>query len=120
MFRKLGSKIDKLTKIVLYKSLIAPHFDYCSSVLFSLPDTRIKELQKIQNKFMRNILCVNRYTSIGRMLNALGFQSINQRLAFNNLKLIFKIEHDLAPKYLKKLLKKNKERHNYNLRRKSL
>jgi hypothetical protein len=120
MFRKIGPKIDKFTKIILYKSLIAPHFDYCSSILFSLSDTRIKELQKIQNKFMRNILCVSRYTSIGRMLNAIGFQSIYQRLAFNNLKLIYKIEHDLAPRYLKILLKKNKEKYNYNLRRKSL
>jgi hypothetical protein len=54
------------------------------------------------------------------MLSALGFQSINQRLAFNNLKLMYKIENGLAPKYLNKLLKKNKEKYTYNLRRKSL
>jgi hypothetical protein len=54
------------------------------------------------------------------MLKVLGFQSIKQRLAFNSLKLMYKIENNLAPKYLKDLLKKNKERYKYNLRRKSL
>jgi hypothetical protein len=54
------------------------------------------------------------------MLGNLGFQSVNQRLAFNSLKLLYKIENKLTPKYLEKLLKKNKEKYTYNLRRKSL
>ncbi len=120
MFRKIGSKLDAVTKVTLYKSLVAPHFDYCSSILFSLSESRIKELQKIQNKFMRNILRVNRFSSVGRMLGNLGLQSVNQRLAFNSLKLLYKIENKLAPKYLEKLLKKNKEKYTYNLRRRSL
>jgi hypothetical protein len=33
---------------------------------------------------------------------------------------MYKIENGLAPKYLKDLLKKNKEKYQYNLRRKSL
>jgi hypothetical protein len=120
MFRKMSFKLDPVTRVLLYKSLIGPHFDYCSSVLFCLPNSRINELQKIQNKFMRNILHVNRYANVGKMLRELGFQSIQQRLSFNSLKLMFKIENGLAPKYLKNILKKNKERYCYNLRRKSL
>jgi hypothetical protein len=120
MFRKMSFKLDFSTKVLLYKSLIGPHFDYCSSILFSLSDSQMNELQKIQNKFMRNILKVNRYTRIDQMLDVLGFQSIKQRIAFNSLKLMFKIENGLAPKYLKDLLKKNKEKYQYNLRRKSL
>jgi hypothetical protein len=52
---------------------------------------------------MRNILRVNRFASIKGMLKALGFQSVKQRLAFNNLKLMFKIENNLAPNYLTKI-----------------
>ncbi len=54
------------------------------------------------------------------MLEVLGFQSVKQRIAFNSLKLMYKIENGLAPKYLKDLPKKNKEKYQYNLRRKSL
>jgi hypothetical protein len=54
------------------------------------------------------------------MLGVSGFQSVKQRIAFNSLKLMYKIENGLAPKYLRELLKKNKERYQYNLRRKSL
>jgi predicted RNA-binding protein with PIN domain len=94
--------------------------DYCASVLFVLPDSRIKELQKIQNKFLRNILKVNKYTSVKIMLDALKFQSVNQRLVYNNLRFMYKIDHGLAPEYLEKMLRKNKIRYDYNLRRKSL
>jgi hypothetical protein len=120
LFRRISKKLDFQTKVVLYKSIVAPHFDYCSSILFSLPNSRIKELQKLQNKFMRIILQANKYTSVELMLKTLRFQSVEQRLAFNSLKLMYKIDKGLAPSYLKKYMKKNKERYKYNLRRKSL
>ncbi len=107
MLKKIGSKLDAITKTTLYKSLVAPHFDYWPSILFSLSKTRIQGLPKIQNKAMQNILWVNRFSSVGRMLGNLGFQSVNQRFAFNSLKLVYKIENNLVSKYLKKLLKKN-------------
>jgi hypothetical protein len=120
MMRRISGKLNAHTKIMLYNSLVAPHFDYCSSILFCLPQSKINELQKIQNKFMRNILKVNKYARIKFMLDALKFQSVNQRLAFNSLKLLYKIENGMAPNYLKKLMKKNKSKYTYNLRRKSL
>lgn len=120
LFRRIDDKLNAFTKIVLYKSIVAPHFDYCSSILFSLSESRIKELQKIQNKFMRNILKVNRMTSHKVMLDALCFQSVQQRLTSNVLKMLYKVENGLVPNYLKNILKKNKERSRFNTRRKSL
>jgi hypothetical protein len=105
MFRKKGSKLDAISKITL-KSLVAPHFDYCSSILFSLSKTRIQGLPKFQNKAMQNILRVNKFSSVERMLGNLGFQSVNQRLAFHSLKLVYKIELNQAPKYLKSYSRK--------------
>jgi hypothetical protein len=120
IFRRLDSKLNAETKILMYKSLVAPHIDYCSSVLFTLRNNQINELQVIQNKFLRNILRVDRYANRNIMLMAIGFLSVEQRLGYLALKFIHKIENDMMPNYLKKILKKNKEKTKYNLRRKSL
>lgn len=120
LFRRLDSDLNAENKILLYKSLVAPHFEYCSSILFCLSDSNIQELQKMQNKFMRNILKMNRFTSSDFMLDALCFQSVKQRLTFNMMKMFYKIENGLMPKYLQRYLKKNNTRYNYSSRRKSL
>lgn len=116
IFRKLNHKLNAHTKIVLYKSLVSPYFDYCPTILFTLSESNIKQLQKIQNKFMRNILKVNKYARTKFMLEALKFQSVKERLSFNTLKFFYKIEKNLLPIYLQRHLNKNNLRHQYNLR----
>ena len=120
LFRRLGKKLNAETKIILYKSIVAPHFDYCSSLLFALKDSNIKQLQKMQNKFMRNILKLKKDTSVSFMLNILCLLSIKQRLAYNVIKIMHSIESDQSPQYLKNFMLKTKSKNNYNLRRNSL
>lgn len=52
------------TRVLLYKSLISPHIEYCSTILFNLNQNEICKIQKLQNKAMRIILKCNRYTPI--------------------------------------------------------
>lgn len=120
LFRRLDRNLTAETKILLYKSLVAPHFDYCSSILYGLCDSNLSDLQKIQNSFMRNILKVNKYAKIDFMLDALRFQTIKQRLTFNVMKNIYKIEKGMMPKYMQQHLKQNKIDNKYNTRRRSL
>ncbi|KAJ8971063.1 hypothetical protein NQ317_002755, partial [Molorchus minor] len=65
---RVGKCLSMFTKITIYKSIIAPHIDFCSSVLFNLKDNQIQQLQKIQNRGMRNILQCNKFTPIKLML----------------------------------------------------
>ena len=120
LLRRLSEKLNAETKILLYKSVVSPHFDYCPSMLFMLSDSGIQELQRLQNKFMRNILKLKRDTPVKSMLDMLSFMSVKQRLGYNIIKMFYKIENDLLPDYLKKFMLKNKEKNEYNLRRKSL
>jgi hypothetical protein len=55
---------------------------------------------------MRNILKVNKYARTKFMLEALRLQSVQQRIAFNVLKIIYKMEKGIMPLYLTMLLKK--------------
>ncbi len=120
MLKNISRKLNANNLDMLYKSLISPHIDYCSSVLFLFNDSQMEKLQKIQNRMMRLILKAPWDTHIADMLNRLGWLSIKQRIYFNTMKFIYKIENDLeTPEYLKKNLVKRKEVTNHNLRRKS-
>jgi len=63
--KKIGSKLGLLCRIsmyltpymrcVVYKAIIAPLFEYCSSILLSVSETNLQYLQKLQNKNESNI-----------------------------------------------------------------
>jgi hypothetical protein len=97
---RISKNLSSYTKVVLYKSLIAPHIDYCSSLLYMLPNYRIKELQIIQNRCMRIILKCDRYTSVQYMLNILQLMDVKTRIIYNTLVTIYKIKNKLMPNYL--------------------
>ena len=99
-FNRLGKYLNSYTKMTLYKSLIAPHFEYCSTVLITANRGQIDKLQIQQNRAMRFILGCDKYTSIRLMLDTLNFLSIEQRVHLNVLTFIFKILNHLTPNYL--------------------
>ena len=97
-------------------SIIAPHFEYCSSILFLANAEDLNRLQKLQNRAMRIILHCSRYTKITLMLDTLQWLSIKQRIVFNTIIFIFKIIHNLLPNCLLKYIIQNSEIHNYPTR----
>lgn len=100
-FKRIRNKICTLTAIKVFNTMIKPHFEYCSSILYSCCNqTHIERLQKLQNKAMRSILKCSRFTSVRLMLDALKWLNIFQRLKLNTLVAIFKMKYGKAPKYL--------------------
>lgn len=85
----------------MYKAIIAPLFEYCSSILLSINDTNMHYLQKLQNKGMRIILRCNNRTKIEDMLEALHFMSIRERIEYNVCIFIHKMINGECPNYLK-------------------
>lgn len=113
---RVGDNLSMYTKVILYKAIIAPHLEFCSSVLFLLNKNQIEQLQKIQNRAMRIILKCNRYTPIKMMLNVLNFMNVYQRIVYKTLIFIFKMKNRLLPTYLYDNLKTISEVHNYQTR----
>jgi len=109
--KKIGSKLGVLRRIstnltpymrcVVYKAIIAPLFEYCSSILLCLSDTNMQYLQKLQNKGMRIILRCNIRVRIKDMLEALQFMSVKERIVYNVCILIHKMVTGQCPSYLK-------------------
>lgn len=91
LMNRIKHKLDIERKICIYKTIVAPHFDYCALIIFLSNENQFERMQKLQNKAMRNIMNVNKYTSTQLMLNTLGWLSIRQRVTLLTLKLIHKI-----------------------------
>jgi hypothetical protein len=116
--KRLGHKLNKSAKITLYNAIIAPHFDYCSSILFLANEGEFSQLQILQNRIMRTILNCRRTTPRKDMLARLGFMSVKQRVIYNTMTLIYKMEMKLLPDYLCHSLKRVGDLHSYNTRAK--
>ena len=71
--------LDRSTKILLYKSLILPHLDYCDTVYMTTTETNLSKLQKIQNVACRTILGANKEASIKQMHTELELLTLFQR-----------------------------------------
>lgn len=108
--------LNYLSSVNIYKTIIAPHFDYCSSILFMCGKEEFSRMQKLQNRAMRVILKVNRYSKISEMLNTLHFMNVRQRIVYNCLILIFKIKHNLMPRYLNDIVSLVGQHHDYPVR----
>ena len=104
-------------KIMLYKAIIAPHFEYCPSILFLANRQQKRRMQIIQNKAMRLILGCDRMTSSIIMRNCLQWLSIEQRIKLCTLILVFKIKNGMVPDYLSENVRYGRDIHNYPTRR---
>jgi hypothetical protein len=116
LLSRIGKNLNIYTRRLLYTTIVSPHLNYCSSVLFMLPAYKVHEIQIVQNRAMRNILCCSRYTPINLMLKILKFLSVKQTLIFNTLITVFKIRIKKTPRYLHDKINYVKERQRYNLR----
>ena len=63
--RRIRALISQSTAVLIYNSLIQPHFDYCSLVWDGLSDQLSDKLQKLQNRAATVILKANYGTTIG-------------------------------------------------------
>lgn len=98
---RIGNYISTYTRCIVYKTIIAPHFEYCATLLIDMAETELSKLQLAQNRAMRVILQCDRYTKVERMLQALQFLSMKQRLCYNVCIFIFKILKNLLPEQLR-------------------
>ncbi|KAM0724671.1 hypothetical protein ACS0PU_009055 [Formica fusca] len=101
---RIGNYISAYTRCIVYKTIIAPHFEYCATLLIDMGETQLSKLQKAQNRAMRIILQCDRHTKVERMLQALQFMSIKQRLYYNVCIFIFKILKNMLPEQLRNRL----------------
>lgn len=96
--------------------MIAPHFEYCNTLKFNYSQDEMNKMRKVQNRAMRLVLGVKKYTNIKLMLETLGWLRIKQRVIFNRCILIYKMINNLIPEYLNDYFVLRNSKHSYNTR----
>ena len=100
-FKRIRNRMLIITSINIYNTTIKPCFEFGSAMLYSCcSDQQIIRLQKLQNKAMRAILKVNRFTSTSWMLDELKWLNVRERLQVNTIYFIRKMKICDAPDYL--------------------
>lgn len=115
-FSRISKCLSQWTRVLVYNTIILPHFSYACSLLISCTKGEIQRLQIQQNKVMRLLLNCDRYTPISIMLKSLKWLNIEQFVRRANLVLIYKITHNLQPDYLRLFLEKRSLFHRYDIR----
>lgn len=113
---RVGKHLTIWSRKVIYNTIVFPHFIYCGTILHLANQESLNRLQKLQNRAMRIVLKMDKYTSIGRMLGVLEWLNVRQLLEYQVLVFIKKIELKMVPEYLSDSLVRIRDVHNYNTR----
>jgi len=100
IMRRIGRDLSCMMRCIVYRTIVAPLFEYCASIFVGLTVTNQQRLQKLQNQGMRIILRCDRRERVLNMLEALRFMSIQERIEYNVCQLVYKIVHGICPGYL--------------------
>jgi uncharacterized membrane protein YheB (UPF0754 family) len=106
VLRRLREFTELKTLVAAYKTLIQPHFDYCSQVWGSLGITLQNELQRLQNRAVHIITKHGYdYRSVD-ILNELELPNLNVRRHNQLCNIMYKMNNNEVPDYLVNLFTK--------------
>lgn len=113
---RISRKLPIQHRILLYKSIIAPHFEYCPSILYSCGENEFARMQKLQNRAMRIILRCKKSTPIAAMVDALCWMKVKQRIVYLTMIMVFRIKHKMVPSCMSRNIKYVGESHEHSVR----
>ena len=100
----------------MYPSIVQPHFSYCCSVWGCCGATKLKTLQKLQNRAARIVTGSPFDTPAAPLLQRRGWPSIDKLIYRETCTMVFKSLNDLAPENLGNIFSKLSDVHTRVLR----
>ena len=102
---KIRKYLNRHSLESIVHALITSKLDYCNSLLNGISKTQLNRLQRVQNTAAPLITGVKRNAHITPILKNLHWLPVDKRIAFKILLIVFKCTHQMAPNYLKALIK---------------
>ena len=121
MIRHLSKYLPIKTLVLMYKSLVRPHFDY-GDIIFHIPpqnngafgnnnangnrqlNVLMAKIESVQYQATLAITGTWQGTSKIKLYKELGLESLSDRRSVNRVLQIFKIKNNLTPEYLREQL----------------
>lgn len=96
--------IDQNSCHAAVRALITSRLDYANSLLFGISLKDCNRLQRIQNRAAKLIFRASKYDHVTPLINELHWLSVQNRITFKLLTLVYKSITDSAPIYLTELI----------------
>ena len=103
--RRIRKYLSKSAATTLVHAFITSRLDYGNSTYYGLPKRLVQKRQSVQNSAARLVNLSKRYDHISPIFRELHWLPVEQRMHFKIILLTFKCLHDMAPLYLKELVK---------------
>ena len=103
-FRRIRKHLNFNTSIALANALVGSRLDYCNSLLYAVPKTHIRKLQRVQNALARIVTQSNRYTRTTPLLKQLHWLPVRSRIHFKVGLIVYKTLKFGQPTSLKNLI----------------
>ena len=101
MLRKCKGLLPAKTLSLLYKSIIAPHMDYCDTIWATCNVNDFDMIQKLQNRAAKIITGAKWLDSSSQALLDLNWDNIKERCKYHDSVTMYKIMHNHSAPYLR-------------------
>ena len=102
--KRMSNFFSRDSLLTLVHAFVTSRLDYCNSLLYGLPKTRLTKLQRVQNAAARLVSNTRRFEHITPVLRQLHWLPVSFRINFKILLLTFKSLHGLSPVHLHDLI----------------
>lgn len=116
VLRRCSGYLSLWSRKLVYNTIVLPHFNYMSSILYLANKTDKRRLQLLQNRGMRAILKCSRYTSVRNMLGRLQWLKVDDLLEVAVMKFVHKCKLKEQPEYCVEKLTTFNQVHGYHTR----
>ena len=112
MLDKYRNVLNEHTKLILYKTLIVPLFNYADIIYYGISQKDSNTLQRLQNSALRIVLNRNKREHIVDMHSELNLLQLGTRRKHHVCQQVFKGLNNLAPSYITNNLNYVSSEHN--------
>ena len=101
---------------MFFNAYILPHIDYCCTIWGNANSELLDSIVKFQKRAVRCILDRDFDSPSDEMFAELKWMKFPERIKYQKTIMMYKISHNLAPKYLQELFQQTNDIHNRALR----